>query len=535
MIDAALGYNLLWFYPIVALFKIVGPSYTALRLYFFSLATCTGLLAFAVVNMATRRRYLALLAGILALLLPGQLFRNYMAFVVLLNMALFLKTFLLPYASEWRRLSWMAITAGALGLTFLIRIDLGFFLSALFLGLMLLSPLMTYRLQKKQTSSLQERFLLALLGLLLAITIMTAVHLPFYNDAVARGFGRPFLEQYEQFLKRVIIKKNNFLQTLNPKEILEQQKEAAPKATPAVPPSIRQTAIPTTTRETTLARRSVFHAHKMRERLMALNLYLPIPLSLLFLFMAGMFFFSKKSGEDDPAYFQSFALLICLGCTATLFPQYFFWRPDMVHLGEFMVPMTTTTLIATSFSLDASKKTTSLKRFFFLFVALTSVTTVLFYLDDACQSQSTGGIAISQKRTVPFVGKNGVNVLLTPPEFENTSAIYQSVMSHTKAGEYVICYPYNPEINFMTDRPSYRHNLYIDDLTAPHDFEAASIEEIKKYQPAAIIITDWPINGTEHSRFTHWAPSLYEYIRRHYVADYEKEIIHVFVKPAPQL
>lgn len=34
-LETAMNYNLFWFYPIVGLFKIFGPSYTVLRIFFF--------------------------------------------------------------------------------------------------------------------------------------------------------------------------------------------------------------------------------------------------------------------------------------------------------------------------------------------------------------------------------------------------------------------------------------------------------------------------------------------------------------------
>ena len=37
IVDTFLGYNLLWFLPIVGLFKIFGPNFTAIRLFFFGL------------------------------------------------------------------------------------------------------------------------------------------------------------------------------------------------------------------------------------------------------------------------------------------------------------------------------------------------------------------------------------------------------------------------------------------------------------------------------------------------------------------
>ncbi len=68
-------------------------------------------------------------------------------------------------------------------------------------------------------------------------------------------------------------------------------------------------------------------------------------------------------------------------------------------------------------------------------------------------------------------------------------------------------------------------------MTASSNFNENAIAEIEHYQPAVIVITDWPINGTEHSRFSNWANTTYRYIQSHYQADYDHGIIHVFVNP----
>src|ERR1700741_953361 len=39
--DTFLGYNLFWFYPIVALFSITGPNFLAVRLFFYLLSIVT--------------------------------------------------------------------------------------------------------------------------------------------------------------------------------------------------------------------------------------------------------------------------------------------------------------------------------------------------------------------------------------------------------------------------------------------------------------------------------------------------------------
>ena len=42
IVDTFLGYNVMWFYPVAWLFKLTGPDYTALRIFFFRFAPATG-------------------------------------------------------------------------------------------------------------------------------------------------------------------------------------------------------------------------------------------------------------------------------------------------------------------------------------------------------------------------------------------------------------------------------------------------------------------------------------------------------------
>lgn len=528
--EVALNYNLLWFYPIVGLFKIFGPSYTAIKIFFFSLCTITSLLAYSILFQTTRRPWLALLAGIVTLLLPGQIFRNYMAFIVVLNMALFLKAFLLPCYNKKNRLLWIFFAGLCLGIAFLIRIDLGFFLSAVLLGIIFLSPFCW----KKEERYHYCKQIFASIFLIIAGIMIT--HWPLYHDATRRGFDTPFLKQYEAWPKMILSQGSSLLSQTwkhllpltSPGEITTVAPTKSKKGTSiASTPTIEYR---TSNNQSPLARRS-FASADIREQLMALNLYLPLWCSSLLILLVVIFFLLgiKKS---DPILKQRGAIILtCLGCTLTLFPQYFFWRPDMIHLSEFMVPMNITLLITMAFAYEAWKSSRLLMRTLVFVFFLIAALTFLLYFIAGIQSQSTGGIAISEHRTVPFHGNNGVDVLLTPNEFEETEAIYLSIVAHADPNDSVICFPYNPEINFMTDRLSYRHNLYTDDMTASKNFDRDTISEIEKNQPAVIVINNWPINGTEHSRFKNWATETYYYIRSHYLLDYKKGILEVFVRP----
>src|ERR1700746_1688235 len=78
--DTFLGYNLLWFYPIVWLFRIFGPNFTAGRIFFFCLSVPMGLVWYRTVLRATGRPLLSWAVGIILTLIPGIQFRNYLPF-----------------------------------------------------------------------------------------------------------------------------------------------------------------------------------------------------------------------------------------------------------------------------------------------------------------------------------------------------------------------------------------------------------------------------------------------------------------------
>src|SRR6266481_7569749 len=77
-VDTFLGYNLLWFYPIVWLFQIFGPNFTLVRIFFFVLSILTGMLAYRTVRRVTHSDLLAFGCALVLILIPGIQFRNYL-------------------------------------------------------------------------------------------------------------------------------------------------------------------------------------------------------------------------------------------------------------------------------------------------------------------------------------------------------------------------------------------------------------------------------------------------------------------------
>jgi len=540
IVDTFLGYNVLWFYPVVAVFKLTGPSYIALRLMFFVLSLATGLMGWWLMRLTTGRAWPAFLAGLLMIGLPGQMYRNYMAFLVLLNMAAFLPAYVLPLRGIWSRLLWMTLSGMSLGIAYLTRVDLGFFITFILLGLILLFPI-----TRSGSLDFPKRIGLALAGLALGSAGFALTHLPVWNDAKARGYSEAFANQYVHWPRMIGINASLVAKSISAEceALLTRPSTQAPVVPPVSGPgngeassssaglSTSLVAPPPTKLTPASLNRPQWRGSNMRSKIFWLNVYLPLPCAALiamlgfWAWISGLFFQDARRAEPG------LALLSALGFSLTLFPQYFWWRPDMVHLSEFMVPMIFTILLSLVIASLLFSQSRLSGRIFCSAVMLVGIVTLALYANNGFQSGSSGGIAVSQHKSQIFHALNGVDVRMKPSEKEVNTALFNIVTAASDSGEPVICYPYNPEINFMTDRPSYEYNLYADNDLPPDQFCARETDLMEKHCPPVIVINNWDINGTEESRFTSWAAPLCKRIAASYVVVFRGENFEVYVRP----
>jgi hypothetical protein len=101
----------------------------------------------------------------------------------------------------------------------------------------------------------------------------------------------------------------------------------------------------------------------------------------------------------------------------------------------------------------------------------------------------------------------------------------------TAPGEFVLCFPYCPGVNFIANRPTFQKFLYVDDAILrdwPSWFDDTNAQIASK-RPKAIVIHDWPVNGTDFSRFRNWAKPVYEYVAEHYELRFKVNSFEVFV------
>jgi hypothetical protein len=150
-----------------------------------------------------------------------------------------------------------------------------------------------------------------------------------------------------------------------------------------------------------------------------------------------------------------------------------------------------------------------------LYVATIAFTEVC-YLLLTLPNPYGGTLALRLNRNINFRGSNGVDVLLNRAEYEEANTLFCATVLNSTKKDYVVCYPYLPGINFIAGRRTFQRLLYVDNTTQPPDWQGTEIERIRQLRPAVIVIDDWKINGTDGSRFSHWAADAAKYIESHY-------------------
>jgi hypothetical protein len=526
IVDTFLGYNVMWFYPVAWLFHLVGPDYTALRVYFFGLCTITGVLAFFIVRRVTGSGWFSILAALGPVLIPGMIFRNYMAFLAMLNMLVLLQAYVFEQPSRLRQVLWMIAAGISLGLTFLMRIDLGTFFAVISAGLIVLFPF--------GRRHLGPSLGLAAGGAFLALMMFSLIHAPFYVDAVKRGYADAFTAQYTNWFAMVRFLATQQLAKRAPSPPPPTQTVTANPTSESPRPLSTQTANTNATAEPPppaptkvkgdvdsdgyLQKRAlsdVIEARTFYDRAFALATYLPILVALLIVLPAAVLLVMALARADFALKTSALVLLVTTGSALTLFPQYFFFRPDTPHLSEFMAPFVVTIACATWIAFHWRKQSTAAAVYSGLILVVGVFNVAVFFVH-AFPKESSGSIAARKMRKYKFVGENGVSVWLKQKEREDIAKMFEVLQTHTKPSDYIVCYPYAPTINFMTNRPSYEYNLYVDNAHNVSGFFRETLEEVKKYRPAAILIDNRALNQTEESRFRNWAPETYEWIKSNY-------------------
>jgi hypothetical protein len=517
--DTFLGYNLFWFAPVAGLFSVFGPSYLAIKIFFFALCTVTGQLGYRILLRATGRPLLSFTGALLIILVPGMQFRNYMGFLAVGNLFFLLEAFVFEQPSLTHRFCWLGASAFCVAFTYLFRIDLGTFFSVLLVGTaavhLLLGP-GRFRTRLWCGAAAGPMLLLAFF----------LVHYPVDQYARAKHFETEFWAQYNQWwadigyrsltlLDRV---KSRSAQSSSPSSLPPSPKAATSVSPSGANPDTVQTA-PNNDRSTRPlpSVESIFLAPRAKQRELAFLLYAPLVSSLVILLVAiGLAFWGIRR-NDARSKTISFVLLVALGSALTLFPQYFFFRPDPPHLSEMMCLFVLVSIIALGLALDLSKTRRQRWQRWAGIVWISFLCLHLWiYARYGVNQPWMGAIAIKKKGETKAEFANQVIAYLPRATKAEYQQLFHAIESNSGPDDYVVSFPYSPMIDFMTNRRSYLYNLYVDNSTRAENFDAQAIADIEKYRPRIIAIDNVAMNASEPSRFSAWAAKTLAYVQSHY-------------------
>ena len=414
--------------------------------------------------------------------------------------------------------SFFIVSGGGIlaGITFLVRIDLGIFFTALWLGLHFL------RMFDRAVPP-SRKLLVFLGGGALTIGLAWLVHLPVIADARTRGFDTQFTAQYRGWAHMI----ENGLRT---KIGLRSRKYTAQEARPeraADTPIFWNTEILKRN-----ALREFTSASDWQTRALVPLTYLPI-LTIGGLLAWTLVRLARGLRSTDPeAWRKPLAALVLLGGALTAFPQFFFFRPDAPHLSEFS-PGYWVAVAGAALLLGAEKiKLPAL--IFFTLLALHAA----LYLSCMMPNRWTGTIAAREFHDTRFIAANGVDVYVSAQELPALQSLCKVVAENSRPGEFLVAYPYHPTINVMTDRPTYEKDVYIDNSTRTRRWDEEAIKRFQKFQPAVIVLSDWAVNGHDGSRFSVWAAPTRKWIQAHYESrgTFKTDVdeFEVYTRPATQ-
>jgi len=490
-LDVSPGYNVLWFYPISALFRVFGTHLLLMRAYFYAISTGSGLIAFLLLRRLDAPLWLAFAQGLIVISITGQYFKAYIPFLVLSN--LFAITLFL---TSQRKLL-LSLGAGVLlGTTYLIRIDLGIFFTVVWFCLILLHALLLHR-----------RFLFNVIAVCDLLLGVATIHLPFIYDAYHRHFLPAFVSQYSSVASLIVSPRFPHKTQISSGSEPSTGLAHVPVASA---PGDQNHARPVDKSPNFLQRRP-FHeiflkSPTVEKRLLAFQTYVPAIL-IGGLLLTGLYLcLSKRIAIDRWLLFSA----LLAGCL-TAFPQFFLFRPDLPHLIEFMNGGLVA-LTCAGWLLWSSLGKDRISIFFAVAVAIVG----LSYLALTLPNPYGGTIFLRMNRHTEFRGANGVDVILNQGEYDEVNTLFSATVLNSTKKDYVVCYPYLPGVNFIAARPTYQTNLYIDDVIHSPDWQQVEIAKIQRYRPAVIIIDDWKINGTDDSRFSRWAAQMTKFVQSRY-------------------
>jgi hypothetical protein len=360
------------------------------------------------------------------------------------------------------------------------------------------------------------------LGTLLGLAALIAVHAPFAVDAYRRGFGPQFTGQYTHYvglLRWEIQREWSYWSSGK-----NRKTPAAPAQTFASAPETavaKGDANKQTEDSGRDGRRARIPLTEVFSRggiyFYAAALWFPVLVAPLLVVSGLVLLLSSLASCNATGKTRSLIVLGTTGCALSLFPQYFFFRPDSVHLNEFLVAFWPASLCsAWALARAAGDSGFRAAKLWSCFVTVLVIFLFVVSFNALFGRDGSGSIMGARSADTYFSALNGVRAKVESSEVADWRGLRDAVINHSAPGEFVVTYPYVPIVNVMCDRPTYQWSLYVDNATASSSFQQKEGAILRQRKPAIVVINNRAINKTEFSRFSNWAAQLYAQIRSDY-------------------
>ncbi len=465
--DLTITYGILWFKAGEALFHIFGVQIVAVKAMFFAAITATNVLIFLTIALATGNRLFALVATSVPLFVPAFPPTAFYGLCIAVNAAAQMNMARRIDACTWRD---VALAGFALAVSFQLRPDFGYIWTVPFILLVTLAL----------RSSTKDNRIRILAG---AVGAFILAHVPVLLLATAGGYIDIVAQQYVNYPATMIRYALGGLQVLV-------------GGSGGVSDTLGTTAL----QRPGLS--NLFTAGST-EQTRAILVYAPVAAILIYAGVAALDSLKGwQRGDVKPLAVASVAG--CAGVAA--FPHYFFYRPDVSHIANFMpgfVVLASALMWRLSQHPGARTKWQLTAK-----VAGVSLVTahLVFYVGYGLTSAATGSIGVATERETPLTIAERGTVLVSRTEHAQLTAIDALIRENSTPDDRIVCVPYCPGYAFLTGRRMLFDYFYVDDsipLIDP-DWLPQAIATTQREKPPVVIVMDWAINGTERSRFDNW-------------------------------
>lgn len=462
--DLPLSYGVLWFTLGEALFRVFGPDLLMLRVLLFGGALITALLAYDVVVTVTGRKGLGLAIAAIPAFVPPFLPTVFYGLCILMNGAA--QARLSDKLADLRDRD-VALAGLALGLSFQLRADFGYIFAASLAILLMLAAM--------RAETRQDRLHRILRYVAVSVVACAIAHIPGFLLATNDGYGVTLFGQYIAYPAMLLDYGLKGLSALFGHAVSGNESASVLLQRPGL---------------------NIFAAPSLSAALLALLIYLP---PLVVAAFAAQSFLLNRGAPDRLRHGAIILVVLVMGVAAM--PHYFFYRPDLSHVANFMPGY------AVLVGVFAWQTAVRARRGLSYAVLGVLTLNIVSYLWVGLTTEGTGSIAGSWARTDRFHAENGVDVRVNAGEKALLDDLKAIIDANSEPGDKIVCVPYCPGIAFMTGRRLLFREQYVDDtlpLREP-DWIPRAITQTREKRPPVIVIMNWAINGTENSRFSRWA------------------------------